>query len=51
MTGDIVVTSNPLDQEPVSKPLRPVSTAEVCAGEDGVIIMCCSCCDGMGEPI
>ena len=25
-----------------------VATAEACAGEDGVIIMCCSCCEGMG---
>lgn len=27
---------------------KAVATAEVCAGEDAVIIMCCSCCDGMG---
>ena len=50
VTGDIVVTSNggyPLDQNLYQSP-KAVSTAEVCAGEDGVIIMCCSCCDGMG---
>ena len=45
-----MVTSNggyPLDQNLYQSP-KAVSTAEVCAGEDGVIIMCCSCCDGMG---
>lgn len=50
VTGDIVVTSNggyPLDQNLYQSP-KAVATAEVCAGEDGVIIMCCSCCDGMG---
>lgn len=48
--GDIVVTSNggyPLDQNLYQSP-KAVATAEACAGEDGVIIMCCSCCDGMG---
>lgn len=48
--GDIVVTSNggyPLDQNLYQSP-KAVSTAEACAGEDGIIIMCCSCCDGMG---
>ena len=50
VTGDIVVTSNggyPLDQNLYQSP-KAVATAEECAGEDGVIIMCCSCCDGMG---
>ncbi|MBQ1840827.1 MAG: lactate racemization operon protein LarA, partial [Atopobiaceae bacterium] len=27
---------------------KAVATAEACAGEDGVIIMCCSCLEGMG---
>ena len=48
--GDIVVTSNggyPLDQNLYQSP-KAVATAEACAGEDGVIIMCCSCADGMG---
>lgn len=50
VTGDIVVTSNggyPLDQNLYQSP-KGVSTAEACAGEDGVIIMSCSCYDGMG---
>lgn len=50
VTGDIVVTSNggyPLDQNLYQSP-KAMATAETCAGEDGVIIMCCSCCDGMG---
>ncbi len=50
VTGDIVVTSNggyPLDQNLYQSP-KAVATAEACAGEDGVIIMCCSCCDGIG---
>ena len=48
--GDIVITSNggyPLDQNLYQSP-KAVATAEACAGDDGVIIMCCSCCDGMG---
>ncbi|MDC7286575.1 nickel-dependent lactate racemase [Blautia schinkii] len=48
--GDIVVTSNggyPLDQNLYQTP-KAVSTAEACAGEDGVIIMAASCVDGMG---
>lgn len=48
--GDIVVTSNggyPLDQNLYQSP-KAVTTAEACAGDDGVIIMCCSCVDGMG---
>ncbi|MDD3368662.1 MAG: nickel-dependent lactate racemase [Lachnospiraceae bacterium] len=50
ISGDIVVTSNggyPLDQNLYQSP-KAVATAEACAGEDGVIIMCCSCVDGMG---
>ena len=50
ITGDIVITSNggyPLDQNLYQSP-KAVATAEACAGEDGVIIMCCSCADGMG---
>jgi len=50
VTGDIVVTTNggyPLDQNLYQSP-KAVATAEACAGEDGVIIMCCSCLDGMG---
>ena len=48
--GDIVVTSNggyPLDQNLYQSP-KAVATAEACCREGGVIIMCCSCCDGMG---
>lgn len=50
VTGDIVVTSNggyPLDQNLYQAP-KAVATAEACAGENGVIIMCASCVDGMG---
>ena len=50
VTGDIVVTTNggyPLDQNLYQSP-KAVATAEACAGEDGVIIMCCGCADGMG---
>ncbi len=50
VTGDIVITSNggyPLDQNLYQSP-KAVATAEVCAGEDGVIIMCSSCIDGFG---
>lgn len=49
-TGDIVITSNggyPLDQNLYQSP-KAIATAEACAGEDGVIIMCASCIDGMG---
>lgn len=48
--GDIVVTSNggyPLDQNLYQSP-KAVATAEACCAEDGVIVMCCSCADGMG---
>ena len=50
VTGDIVVTSNggyPLDQNLYQSP-KAVATAEACCREGGVIIMCCSCVDGMG---
>ena len=48
--GDIVVTSNggyPLDQNLYQSP-KAVATAEACCREGGVIIMCCSCADGVG---
>lgn len=48
--GDIVVTSNggyPLDQNLYQTP-KALTTAEKCAGEDGVIIMFASCVDGIG---
>ncbi len=48
--GDIVVTGNggyPLDQNLYQTP-KAISTAEACAGENGVIIMCASCVDGIG---
>lgn len=48
--GDIVITSNggyPLDQNLYQSP-KAVSTAEACAGEDGVIIMVCGCREGIG---
>ena len=48
--GDIVVTSNggyPLDQNLYQSP-KAVATAEMCAGEDGVIIIVASCVDGIG---
>ncbi len=50
VTGDIVITGNggyPLDQNLYQSP-KAVATAEACAGEDGIIIMCCGCADGMG---
>lgn len=50
ITGDIVITSNggyPLDQDLYQSP-KAVATAEACAGENGVIIMCASCIEGMG---
>ena len=48
--GDIVITSNggyPLDQNLYQTP-KAVATAEACAKEGAVIIMCASCVDGMG---
>lgn len=50
VTGDIVVTGNagyPMDQN-LYQASKSADTAECCAGEDGVIIVCASCCDGMG---
>lgn len=50
VAGDIVITSNggfPLDQNLYQSP-KSVATAEACAREDGVIIMCASCIDGFG---
>ncbi len=48
--GDIVVTSNggyPLDQNLYQSP-KAVATADVFCRDGGIIIMCCSCVDGMG---
>ncbi|HCS74940.1 MAG TPA: nickel-dependent lactate racemase [Clostridiales bacterium] len=48
--GDIVISSNggyPLDQN-LYQSSKAIATAETCAGEDGVIIMCASCIDGFG---
>lgn len=50
VTGDIVVTGNagyPMDQN-LYQASKSADTAEYCAGEDGIIIVCASCCDGMG---
>lgn len=50
VSGDIVITSNggyPLDQNMYQSP-KAVATAAACCKEDGVIIMCASCCDGLG---
>ncbi len=50
VTGDIVVTTNggyPLDQNLYQCP-KAATTAEVCAGEDGIIILVASCMDGIG---
>ncbi len=50
VTGDIVVTGNagyPMDQN-LYQASKSTDTAECCAGEDGVIIVCASCCDGIG---
>ena len=50
VTGDIAVTSNggyPLDQNLYQAP-KAASTAEACAGTDGVIILIASCLDGLG---
>ena len=48
--ADIVITGNgghPLDQNLYQSP-KAASTAAAFAGEDGVIILCCSCSDGVG---
>ena len=50
VSGDVVITSNggyPLDQNLYQSP-KAAATAEACAGEDGVIILCAACRDGMG---
>lgn len=50
VTGDIVITGNagyPMDQN-LYQASKSADTAECCAGEDGVIIVCASCSDGMG---
>ena len=50
VSGDIVVTSNggfPLDQNLYQAP-KAATTAEICAEDDGVIIICAHCSDGMG---
>ncbi|MDR7871544.1 MAG: nickel-dependent lactate racemase [Tissierellaceae bacterium] len=50
ITGDIVITSNggyPLDQNLYQCP-KAASTAEMCAGESGIIILVASCADGIG---
>ena len=50
VTGDIIITSNggyPLDQNLYQSP-KAVATAEAFCRDGGVIIMCASCCDGMG---
>lgn len=48
--GDIIVTSNggfPLDQN-LYQSAKGASTAETCAADGAVIILCASCCDGIG---
>ena len=48
--GDVVITGNsgyPLDQNLYQAP-KAVATAEVCAGNDGVIILCAECREGFG---
>ena len=48
--GDIVVAGiggHPLDQNLYQSP-KAASTAAAFAGEDGVIVLCCSCSDGIG---
>ena len=50
VTGDIVITSvggYPLDQNLYQSP-KAASTAQACAGEDGVIILIAACADGIG---
>ena len=50
VTGDIVITSvggYPLDQNLYQSP-KAASTAEACAGENGVIILVAACIDGLG---
>ena len=50
VSGDIIVTGNggyPLDQN-LYQSVKAVSTAQLCANEGAIIIMCCSCVDGIG---
>lgn len=50
VTGDVVITGNsgyPLDQNLYQAP-KAVATAETCAGEGGLIILCAECRDGFG---
>lgn len=50
VTGDIVLTGNggaPLDQN-LYQTAKAASTAALCAGRDGVIVLCASCGDGVG---
>lgn len=50
LVGDIVITTNggyPLDQNLYQCP-KSASTAEVCAGDSGIIILVASCVDGIG---
>ena len=50
VNGDVVVTSNggyPLDQNLYQAP-KAASTAAMCVGEDGVIVLVSACSDGFG---
>jgi nickel-dependent lactate racemase len=50
ISGDIVITSNggyPLDQNLYQCP-KGIASAEVCAGENGIIIIAAECGNGMG---
>lgn len=50
VSGDIVLTGNggsPLDQN-LYQTAKAASTAALCAGERGVIILCAACNDGVG---
>lgn len=50
VTGDIVITGNggyPLDQN-LYQTSKAASTAALCAGDNGVIILCSACVDGVG---
>lgn len=50
VTGDIVITSvggYPLDQNLYQSP-KAAATAQVCAGDNGVIILVAGCADGLG---
>lgn len=48
--GDLVITSNggaPLDQN-LYQAVKCMSAAEAAAAENGIIIVCCECADGIG---